>query len=43
MEKEAGRLDALGDNAGISGWFEDGAQDATTLDVLRTALDTNVW
>lgn len=45
IEKEAGRLDVLVNNAGISGRFEDGAQDPTTLDldVLRTVLETNVF
>ncbi|MFH7340812.1 SDR family oxidoreductase [Streptomyces sp. KHY 26] len=44
IEKEAGRLDVLVNNAGISGRFADGAQDPTTLDldVLRTVLETNV-
>ncbi|MET9290634.1 SDR family oxidoreductase [Streptomyces sp. NPDC003077] len=45
IEKEAGRLDVLVNNAGISGRFEDGAQDPTTLDLglLHTVLDTNVF
>jgi NAD(P)-dependent dehydrogenase (short-subunit alcohol dehydrogenase family) len=45
IEKEAGRLDVLVNNAGISGRFEDGAQDPATLDldVLRTVLETNVF
>lgn len=45
VEHMAGRLDVLVNNAGISGRFDDGAQDPTTLDldVLRTVLDTNVF
>lgn len=45
IEKTAGRLDVLVNNAGISGRFDDGAQDPTTLDldVLRTVLETNVF
>lgn len=45
IEAEAGRLDALVNNAGISGRLDDGAQDPTTLDldVVRTVLDTNVF
>ncbi|MEW2351070.1 SDR family oxidoreductase [Streptomyces sp. NPDC006684] len=45
VAEEAGRLDVLVNNAGISGSTEDGAQDPTTLDldVVRTALDTNVF
>ena len=44
IEAEAGRLDVLVNNAGISGRLDGGAQDPTTLDlaVLRTVLDTNV-
>lgn len=44
IDAEAGRLDVLVNNAGISGRFDGGAQDPTTLDldVLRTVLDTNV-
>ncbi|MFG1674959.1 SDR family oxidoreductase [Micromonospora sp. NPDC049282] len=45
VERTAGRLDVLVNNAGISGPADDGAQDPTTLDldVLRTVLDTNVF
>ncbi len=44
LESAAGRLDVLVNNAGISGRFDAGAQDPTTLDldVVRTVLDTNV-
>jgi NAD(P)-dependent dehydrogenase (short-subunit alcohol dehydrogenase family) len=45
MERTAGRLDVLVNNAGISGRTDhDGTQDPTTLDldVVRTVLDTNV-
>ncbi|WP_349239801.1 SDR family oxidoreductase [Patulibacter sp. SYSU D01012] len=44
LEREAGRLDVLVNNAGIAGRTDGGAQDPTTLDldVLRTVLDTNV-
>ncbi|MDA0183412.1 SDR family oxidoreductase [Solirubrobacter phytolaccae] len=44
-EQLTGGLDVLVNNAGISGRFDDGAQDPTTLDldVLRTVLDTNVF
>ncbi|WP_134727736.1 SDR family oxidoreductase [Amycolatopsis nivea] len=43
--KSIERLDVLVNNAGISGLFDGGAQDPTTLDldVLRTVLDTNVF
>ncbi|WP_406639737.1 SDR family oxidoreductase [Amycolatopsis sp. WGS_07] len=43
--KALDRLDVLVNNAGISGPFDDGAQDPTTLDldVVRTVLDTNVF
>ncbi|KES03711.1 dehydrogenase [Streptomyces toyocaensis] len=45
IEQEAGRLDALVNNAGIAGETDGGAQDPTTLDldVVRTVLDTNVF
>lgn len=45
IEREAGRLDVLVNNAGIAGRAEGGAQDPTTLDldVLREVLDTNVF
>jgi NAD(P)-dependent dehydrogenase (short-subunit alcohol dehydrogenase family) len=45
VEQEAGRLDVLVNNAGISGVFDGGTQDPTTLDldVVQTVLDTNVY
>ncbi|OXM61857.1 SDR family oxidoreductase [Amycolatopsis vastitatis] len=45
VERTAGRLDVLVNNAGISGRFDGDAQDPTTLDldVVRTVLDTNVF
>ncbi|MFV2143980.1 SDR family NAD(P)-dependent oxidoreductase [Isoptericola sp. G70] len=45
VASEAGRLDVLVNNAGISGSLADGAQDPTTLDldVVRTVLDTNAF
>lgn len=45
LERTAGHLDVLVNNAGIGGGTENGAQDPTTLDldVLRTVLDTNVF
>lgn len=45
LEAEAGGLDVLVNNAGISGPLQDGAQDPTTLDLdgFRTVLDTNVF
>ncbi|PWH05825.1 dehydrogenase [Brachybacterium endophyticum] len=45
LEKEAGTLDVLVNNAGIAGRTDGGAQDPTTLDldVLRTVLETNVY
>jgi NAD(P)-dependent dehydrogenase (short-subunit alcohol dehydrogenase family) len=44
IERRAGRLDVLVNNAGIAGRTDGGAQDPTTLDldVLRAVLDTNV-
>ncbi len=45
VEKEAGRLDVLVNNAGIAGRIDDDGQDPTTLDldVVRTVLETNVF
>ncbi|MBE1878819.1 SDR family oxidoreductase [Myceligenerans pegani] len=45
IERTAGRLDVLVNNAGIGGKLDDGAQDPTTLDldVVRTVLETNVF
>ena len=45
IERTAGRLDVLVNNAGISGRTGGGAQDPTTLDldVVRTVLETNVF
>src|SRR5690606_4202491 len=45
IERRTGRLDALVNNAGISGRTDGGAQDPTTLDldVVRTVLETNVF
>ncbi|WP_179810386.1 SDR family oxidoreductase [Nocardiopsis sinuspersici] len=45
VERTAGRLDVLVNNAGVSGRTDGGAQDPTTLDidVVRTVLDTNVF
>ena len=44
VERTAGRLDVLVNNAGIGGRTDGGAQDPTTLDldVVRTVLETNV-
>ncbi|MFI0420839.1 SDR family oxidoreductase [Spongiactinospora sp. 9N601] len=44
IERTAGRLDALVNNAGIGGRVDGGAQDPTTLDldVFRAVLETNV-
>ncbi|WP_275002968.1 SDR family oxidoreductase [Promicromonospora iranensis] len=44
IERTAGRLDVLVNNAGIGGRTDGGAQDPTTLDldVVRTVLETNV-
>lgn len=45
VQRHAGRLDVLVNNAGIAGTVDSGAQDPTTLDldVLSTVLDTNVF
>ncbi|MFI5959109.1 SDR family oxidoreductase [Cryptosporangium sp. NPDC051539] len=45
LERTAGTLDVLVNNAGIGGRTDGGAQDPTTLDldVVRTVLDTNVF
>ncbi|WP_459549857.1 SDR family oxidoreductase [Nocardia sp. X0981] len=45
IERTAGRLDVLVNNAGIGGRTDGGAQDPTTLDIdiARTVLDTNVF
>lgn len=45
IEREAGRLDVLVNNAGTGGRSDDGAQNPTTLDldVVRQVLDTNVF
>ncbi|GGV27026.1 dehydrogenase [Actinomadura cremea] len=45
IERTAGRLDVLVNNAGIGGRTDGGVQDPTTLDldVVRTVLDTNVF
>jgi NAD(P)-dependent dehydrogenase (short-subunit alcohol dehydrogenase family) len=45
IERTAGRLDVLVNNAGTGGRTDAGAQDPTTLDldVVRTVLDTNVF
>jgi NAD(P)-dependent dehydrogenase (short-subunit alcohol dehydrogenase family) len=44
IERTAGRLDVLVNNAGIGGRTDGGAQDPTTLDldVVRTVFETNV-
>jgi len=44
IERRAGRLDVLVNNAGIAGRTDGGAQDPTTLDLdtVRTVLETNV-
>lgn len=44
IAETTGRLDVLVNNAGISGHFDAGAQDPTTLDldVVRQVVDTNV-
>lgn len=45
LERNAGRLEVLVNNAGVGGVTDGGAQDPTTLDldVLRAVLDTNVF
>lgn len=45
VERVAGRLDVLVNNAGIFGRADGGAQNPTTLDLdtVRTVLDTNVF
>ncbi|MBN6038426.1 SDR family oxidoreductase [Amycolatopsis sp. 195334CR] len=45
VERTAGRLDVLVNNAGISGRIDGGTQDPTKLDldVVRAVLDTNVF
>ena len=45
IERTAGRLDVLVNNAGIGGRTDGGAQDPTTLDldVVRTVIETNVF